>query len=95
VSNISQMMQTGDYKENDEPNVGNRILNRQMEGLEMTHTWELQEGKVLVVEDADTASLVIVGKHLKDREDKITALEEVLQNMRGSTAKKEPQAKKL
>lgn len=41
----------------------------------MTHTWELQKGKVLVVEDANTASLVIVGKDLKNRQDKITALE--------------------
>ena len=51
----------------------------------MTHTWELQKGKVLVVEDAKTASLVIVAKDLKDREDKIAALEEVLQKMRSST----------
>jgi hypothetical protein len=36
----------------------------------MTRTWELHEGKVLVVEDANTASLIIVGKDLKDRQEK-------------------------
>jgi hypothetical protein len=36
----------------------------------------------MVVEDADTASLVIVARDLKNREDKIAALEEVLRKMR-------------
>ena len=48
----------------------------------MPHTWKLRKGTVLVVEDARTASLVIVGRDLKGREDKIAALEEVLQKMR-------------
>ena len=37
----------------------------------MTNVWELRDGKVLVVEDASTASLVIVAKDLKDRADKV------------------------
>jgi hypothetical protein len=51
----------------------------------MSHTWELHEGKVLVVEDASTASLVIVARDLKDREAKIAALEEVLRKMQSTT----------
>ena len=51
----------------------------------MSRTWELQKGKVLVVEDANTASLVIVARDLKGQEDKIAALEEVLRKMRSST----------
>ncbi len=31
--------------------------------------WKLREGKVLVVEDASTASLVKVARNLKDRDD--------------------------
>jgi len=48
----------------------------------MSSTWKLRKGKVLVVEDASTASLVIVARDLKNREDKIAALEEVLLKMR-------------
>ena len=48
----------------------------------MSRKWELREGKVTVGEDADTASLVIVARDLKNREDKIAVLEEVLQKMR-------------
>jgi hypothetical protein len=48
----------------------------------MSRQWKLRKGKLLVVEDADTASLVIVARDLKNREDKIAALEEVLQKMR-------------
>jgi hypothetical protein len=48
----------------------------------MSRKWKLRKGKVLVVEDADTASLVIVARDLKNREDKIAALEEVLRKMR-------------
>jgi hypothetical protein len=40
------------------------------------------KGKVLVVEDASTASLVIVARDLKKQEEKIAALEEVLRKMR-------------
>jgi hypothetical protein len=48
----------------------------------MSRTWELQNGKILVVEDANTASLVIVARDLKDQGGKIAALEEVLRKMR-------------
>lgn len=48
----------------------------------MSRKWKLRKGKVLVVEDADTASLVIFARDLKNREDKIAALEEVLRKMR-------------
>jgi uncharacterized protein (DUF2126 family) len=40
--------------------------------------WKLRKGKILVVEDAQTASLVIVARGLKDLSGKITALKEVL-----------------
>jgi len=50
----------------------------------MTQTWELQEGKVKVVEDANTASLVIVARDHKSKKEKITALEEVISKMRSS-----------
>ena len=48
----------------------------------MSRKWKLRKGKVLVVEDADTASLVIVARDLKNVEDKIAVLEEVLRKMR-------------
>jgi hypothetical protein len=48
----------------------------------MSRTWELRNGKVLVVEDASTASLVIVARDLKDRDDKIAVLEEILRKLR-------------
>jgi histidyl-tRNA synthetase len=48
----------------------------------MSKTWELQKGNILVVEDANTASLVIVVKDLKKKEDKIVALEEIIKKMR-------------
>lgn len=47
----------------------------------MSSKWELRNGKVLVVEDASTASLVIVARDLKSREDKIAALQEVLEKL--------------
>ena len=47
----------------------------------MARTWELRKGKVLVVEDASTASLVIVARDLKDRDDKVAAVEEVLRKL--------------
>jgi hypothetical protein len=40
--------------------------------------WKLRKGNILVVEDAQTASLVIVARGLKDVSEKITALKEVL-----------------
>lgn len=45
----------------------------------MSRQWKLRKGTVLVVEDAKTASLVIVARELKDRTDKIAALQEVLE----------------
>jgi hypothetical protein len=48
----------------------------------MSRRWTLRQGRVLVVEDASTASLVIVARDLRDREDKIAALEEVLRKLR-------------
>lgn len=49
----------------------------------MSKTWKLRKGKTLVVEDASTASLAVVAKDLKDRDEKIAALEEVLRRLRG------------
>lgn len=49
----------------------------------MSHTWKIKKGKIMVIEDANTASLVIVARDLKSREDKIAALEEILRKMRG------------
>jgi thiamine phosphate synthase YjbQ (UPF0047 family) len=53
-----------------------------MEVRIMSRKWKLRKGKVLVVEDAETASLVIVARDLKNQEDKIAVLEEVLRKMR-------------
>ena len=47
----------------------------------MPHMWELRDGKVLVVEDANTASLVVVARDLKDRNDKVAVLEEILRKL--------------
>jgi hypothetical protein len=47
----------------------------------MARTWELRKGKVLVVEDADSASLVIVARDLKSSADKATVLREVLDRL--------------
>lgn len=47
----------------------------------MTRKWELRKGKVMVIEDASTASLVIVARDLKDRGDKIAVVEEVLRKL--------------
>lgn len=48
----------------------------------ISRTWNLRSGKVLVVEDADTASLVVVARDLKDRDDKVAVLEEILRKLR-------------
>ena len=45
-------------------------------------TWELQKSKILVVEDTNTASLVVVAKELNNKEEKIAALEEVVRSLR-------------
>ena len=47
----------------------------------MAKTWTLRKGQVTVVEDARTASLVIVARDLKDRREKVAALEEVLRRL--------------
>jgi hypothetical protein len=47
----------------------------------MPRKWKLRNGKVLVVEDASTASLVIVARDLKSREEKVAAVQEVLQKL--------------
>ena len=49
----------------------------------MSRVWKLREGKVIVVEDANTASLVVIAKDLKGRDEKVAALEEVLRRLRG------------
>ena len=41
------------------------------------------KGQVTVVEDARTASLVIVARDLKNRREKVAALEEVLRQLQG------------
>ncbi len=48
----------------------------------MSQKWELRDGKVLVVEDASTASLVVVARDLKNRDDKVAVLEEILRKLR-------------
>lgn len=48
----------------------------------MATTRELQDGKVLIVEDATTASLVVVAKELNSTDEKIAALEEVIAALR-------------
>lgn len=47
----------------------------------------MRNGKVLVVEDARTASLVIVARELEDLKDKITVLEEVLGKLEAQIAR--------
>jgi hypothetical protein len=47
----------------------------------MPHKWKLRKVNVLVVEDARTASLVIIAKDLKDRSDKIQILEEIIRKL--------------
>ena len=49
----------------------------------MARRWTLRRGKLLVVEDASTASLVIVARDLKDNADKVAALQEVLRKLQG------------
>ncbi|UCF79480.1 MAG: hypothetical protein JSW03_04360 [Candidatus Eiseniibacteriota bacterium] len=49
----------------------------------MLRRWKLRKGKLLVVEDASTASLVIVARDLKDRAERIAALQEVLRKLQG------------
>lgn len=51
----------------------------------MGRTWDQQQGTVLVVADARTASRVIVARDLQDREARIAVREEVLGKLRRST----------
>jgi len=48
----------------------------------MSSTWDLRKGKVKVVEDASTASLVVIARDLKDRDEKIAVLEEVVRRLK-------------
>ncbi len=47
----------------------------------MSSTWELRDGRVLVVEDAESASLVGVARDLKSIEEKRAALQEVIDRL--------------
>ena len=51
---------------------------KQKKEKDESRKWKLRKGNILVVEDAQTASLVIVARGLKDLSEKITALKEVL-----------------
>ncbi len=44
----------------------------------MSSTWELRDGKVLVVEDAESASLVVVARDLKSAGEKTAVLQEII-----------------
>jgi hypothetical protein len=48
----------------------------------MSSTWQLRSGKVKVVEDASTASLVVIARDLKDRDEKVAVLEEIVRKMK-------------
>ena len=50
----------------------------------MAKTWELRKGKVRIIEDAKSASLVIVGRDLKNRTEKIAAIQEVLEQLQSN-----------
>jgi len=52
-----------------------------LEALTVSKTWKLRKGQVTVVEDARTASLVIVARDLKSQQEKVAAIEEVLQRL--------------
>ena len=52
----------------------------------MANEWKLRSGKTLVVEDADTASLVVVARDLKSRSEKAEALREVLAKLESQSA---------
>jgi len=47
----------------------------------MAETWELRRGKVLVVEDAESASLVVVARDLKDKGEKAAVLRDVVKRL--------------
>lgn len=47
----------------------------------MTETWELRQGKVLVVEDAESAALVVVARDLESKGEKAAVLREIVQRL--------------
>ena len=51
---------------------------KQQKEKDESRKWKLRKGNILVVEDAQTASLVIVARGLKDLSEKINVLKEVL-----------------
>jgi hypothetical protein len=51
---------------------------KQKKEKDKSRKWKLRKGNILVVEDAQTASLVIVARGLKDLSEKISVLQEVL-----------------
>ena len=51
---------------------------KQKKEKDESRKWKLRKGNILVIEDAQTASLVIVARGLKDLSGKITVLKEVL-----------------
>ena len=55
-----------------------QIKPEQKKEKDESRKWKLRKGNILVVEDAKTASLVIVARGLKDLSEKITVLKEVL-----------------
>ena len=70
-----------EQKINENPNGGmmkQQSKPKQKKEKDESCKWKLQKGNILVVEDAQTASLVIVARGLKDVSEKITALKEVL-----------------
>ncbi|MEJ2536888.1 MAG: hypothetical protein P8048_07525 [Calditrichia bacterium] len=52
---------------------------KQKKEKDESRKWKLRKGNILVVEDAHTASLVVVARGLKDLSEKINALKEVLE----------------
>jgi Holliday junction resolvase len=51
------------------------------QGKTMAKEWKLRKGKTLVVEDAQTASLVIVARDLEDQADKAAELRRILRRL--------------
>lgn len=47
----------------------------------MVEKWSLRRGRVLVIEDAKSASLVVVARDLKSKSEKAALLREVIQRL--------------
>lgn len=62
--------------------MSDRDADAEREANAMSSTWKLRQDSVTVVEDASTASLVIVARDLKGRDDKIAVLEEILRKLK-------------